>query len=162
MKRAILVAVVLGAAVGGYLYWSSDERQIRRLLDDVAEAVSQDDQSAGMMGLAEVAGLSRYLAADVTLIPGEPFPPITGAPEVVSTVGRLRAIMATVLLNLSNVQVTVDGRVASVSAAVRLTLRNVEGDERIEAREAVVTLEKRDAGWLITMARAERVRRPER
>jgi ketosteroid isomerase-like protein len=162
MKRAILGAVVLGVALGGYLYWTSDERRIRRLLDGVAEAVSQERESVGMTDLLEVAGLSRYLAPDVVLEPGEPFPPITGASEVVSTVGRLRATMATMRLEISDVQVAIDGHLASVNAGVRLTLRNVAGDERIEARRAVVALEKRDAGWLITMARGERVRRPER
>ena len=162
MKRAILVAVVLGVALGGYLYWTSDERRIRRLLDGVAEAISQESESGGVTDLLEVAGLSRYLAPEAALEPGDAFPPITGASEIVSTVGRLRATMATMRLEISDVQVAIDGRVASVNAAVRLTLRNLEGDERIEARRAVLALEKRDAGWLITMARAERVRRPER
>ena len=156
MKRALLVVVVAAVALGAYLYWTSDDRQIRRLLDSVAEAVSQEE-GAGVAGLAEVASLNRYLAPDVTLEPGEPFRPITGGPDVVSTVGRLRAVMTTVQLDLSDVKVEIDSPLASAYAVARLTLRDRDGNQRLEVRDVLVALEKRDAGWVITAARALRL-----
>jgi hypothetical protein len=151
--RVLLVVVALAAALGGYLYWTSDEQQIRRLLDDVADAVSQEE-GAGVTGLAEVAGLTRYFAQDVTLEPGEPFGAITGSADVVSTVGRLRTIMATVQLDISDPRITVDGATGSVHAMVTLTLRDREGTQRVEMRDVLVALEKLDAGWVISAARA--------
>ena len=47
-RRALLAAVALVAAIAGYRYWSSNERQIRRLLDGVAEAVSQEEGTAAV------------------------------------------------------------------------------------------------------------------
>ena len=154
-RRVILVVVALGAALAGYLYWASDERQIRRLLDGVADAVSQEEGAGGVAGLAEVAGLTQYLAQDVTFEPGEPFRPITGAQEIVSTAGRLRAVMTTVDLTFSDVQIAVDGSTASVRATARLALKDRNGDETEETRDAQIALEKRDAGWVVTTARAE-------
>src|SRR5204863_1570599 len=114
VKRVALIVVALGAVLAAYLYWSSDERQIRRLLDGVAEAVTQEEGAGGVVGLAEVAGLTRYLAPDVTFEPGAPFRPMAGAQDIVSTVGQLRAVMATVELTFSDIQVAVDGATASV------------------------------------------------
>jgi hypothetical protein len=151
--RIVFVVVALAAALGGYLYWTSNEQQIRRLLDNVADGVSQEE-GAGVTGLAEVAGLTRYFAPDVTLEPGEPFRAITGAADVVATVGRLRTIMATVQLDISDPRITVDGATGSVHAMVTLTLRDREGTQRVEMRDVLVALEKLDAGWVISAARA--------
>jgi len=155
MKRTALVVVALGAVLAGYLYWASDERQIRRLLDGVAAAVTQEEGAGGVVGLAEVAGLTRYLAPDVTFEPGAPFRAIDGAQDIVSTVGRLRAVMATVELTFSDIQVAVNGDTASVRTTARLTLRDRGGAQSIETRDAQIALEERDTGWVITTARAE-------
>ena len=155
MKRTALILAVLGAVLAGYLYWASDERQIRRLLDGVADAVTQEEGAGGVVGLAEVAGLTRYLAPDVTFEPGVPFRAIAGAQDIVSTVGRLRAVMATVELTFSDIQVAVDGGTASVRATAHLTLRDRDGGQSIETRDAQIALEERDTGWVITTARAE-------
>ena len=109
------------------------------------------------MGLAEVAGLTRYLAPDVTFEPGEPFRPLTGAQDIVSTVGRLRAVMTAVELTFSDIQIAVDGGTASVRTTARLTLRDRDGAQSVETREAQIALEDRDAGWVIASARALRV-----
>jgi ketosteroid isomerase-like protein len=155
-RRAIVIAVALAAAIAGYLYWASDERQIRRLLDGVADAVTQHEGEGGVAGLAEVAGLTRYLAPDVTFEPGAPFAPIAGAQDLVSTAGRVRAVMASVELTFADVQIAVDGHSASVRATARLALRDRNGDDSVETRDAQIALEKRDTGWVIATARAYR------
>ena len=44
----IAVVALLIAGVLGYRYWASDERQIARLLDNVADAVGQAEGEAGV------------------------------------------------------------------------------------------------------------------
>lgn len=154
MTRTAIVVAAVGAAIAGYLYWASDERQIRRLLDGVADAVTQEDGTGGVAALADVTGLTRYLAPDVAFEPGEPFGPITGAQDVVSTVGRVRAVMTTVELTFSDVQIAVDDGTASVRTTARLTLEDRNGDQSVETREALIALAERETGWVITTARA--------
>ena len=154
-RRAVLAAVALIAAIAGYLHWSSDERQIRRLLDGVADAVSQEEGADGVVGLAEVAALNRYLAPDVSFDPGEPFRPMTGPQDIVSTVGRIRAVMVSVQLTFSDIQVAIDGIKASVHARAQLTLRDRDHAESVETRDAEIALEERETGWVITAARAQ-------
>ena len=153
-RTAIIVAAV-GAAIAAYLYWNGDERQIRRLLDGVADAVTQAEGTGGVVALAEVTSLTRYLAPDVAFEPGEPFRPITGAQDVVSSVGRVRAVMATVELTFSDVQIAVDGSAASVRATARLSLRDRNGNQSVETRDALIALAERETGWVITTARAQ-------
>lgn len=153
-RRHIVVAVTVVAALGAYFYWVSDERQIRRLLGGVADAVTQHEGEGGVAGLADVASLARYLAPDATFEPGDPFGPINGAQEIVSTVGRLRAVMVRVELTFANAQIAVDGRTASVHTTARLALRDRNGDETVETRDALLALDKRDTGWVIATARA--------
>jgi hypothetical protein len=155
VKRPLIIVLALGAVIGGYLYWASDERQIHRLLDGVAAAVTQEEGTGGVVGLAEVAGLTRYLAPDVTFEPGAPFRTIAGAQEIVSTVGRVRAVMTTVELTFSDIEIAVDGGRASVRTTARLTLRDRDGAESVETRAAQIALEERETGWIITTARAQ-------
>jgi ketosteroid isomerase-like protein len=155
MKRVVLVVIAVSAAVAAYLYWASDERQIRRLLDGVADAVTQEEGTGGVAALAEVTGLTQYLAPDVAFEPGEPFRPMIGAQEVISTVGRVRAVMTTVELTFSDVQIAVDGSTASVRSTARLTVKDRNGDTSVETREALIALAERETGWVITTARAQ-------
>ena len=67
MTRVLLLVALLAACFLGYGYWASDERQIRRLLDDVADAVSQAEGEGGVAGLAEITSLNSYLTTDVTI-----------------------------------------------------------------------------------------------
>jgi ketosteroid isomerase-like protein len=155
VTRTVIIGAAVGAAIAGYLYWASDERQIRRLLDGVADAVTQEEGAGGVAGLAEVTSLTRYLAPDVAFEPGEPFRPVTGAQDVVSTVGRVRAVMTTVELTFADVQIAVDGSTASVRTTARLTLKDRNGDQSVETRDALIALAERETGWVITTARAQ-------
>jgi hypothetical protein len=82
---------------------------------------------------------------------------MTGAQNIVSTVGRLRTIMTTVRLDISEPQVEVAGKTASVRTTAQLILRDRDGADVVEARDVLVEVEKRDAGWVVTTARVRRV-----
>ena len=160
-RRTLLTMVVLAAVVAGYLYWASDERQIRRLLDNLADAVSQDEGQSGVGGFAEIASLTNYLAPDVAI---DATPPATatiaGASEVVSTVGRLRTLFPVLQLSIADAEVSVAvDDAATVHATATLTMRNREGEEAVETRTVVISLLKGEGRWVIGAVKA--VRGPE-
>lgn len=153
--RAVLVVAALVAAFVAYRAWNSDERQILRLLDAVAQTVSHDEPSAGVGALAEVAALTTYLAPDVTIDPGPPGPAMAGAQDVVSAAARLR--VATPMLRLAFVDVQVsdaEGGTARVQATVSLTMRSRDGGDVVDAREVVIDVRRIDGRWVIAAARA--------
>lgn len=156
-----MVGVALGIAVAACLYWYSDERQIRRLLNEVAASVSQEE-AMGMAGVAEVMGLKNLLAPDVTLDPGPPYTgTISGADQITSTIMKMRVLMPVVLLTFVDVQVAIDAAdSATVHATATITTRTTDGEQNVDAREIVLSLAKRDGRWVIAAVEAVPVLEP--
>jgi len=153
-----LVILALLACGLGYWYWSSDERQIRRLVDDVAEAVSQAEGEGGVAGLAEVAGLTNYLTVDVTIEATLPTraAALRGAQDVVSTVGRFRAVFPVVTLSFEDVMISVDSdSTATARAIARTEMRDKDGAREAEVWHVVLSFERRDGRWVIAHALGE-------
>ena len=147
MTRVLLLLLaLLAACFFGYRYWTSDERQIRRLLDDVADAVSQSEGEGGVAGLAEITSLNSYLTSDVTIeatLP-ESAGAIRGASEVVSTVGRFRAVFPVLTLSFEDAMIAIDSDSAATAQVIARTVRKGSGwrargrglDRRAVARAA--------------------------
>ena len=155
--------VLIAAAVLGYRYWTSDERQIRRLLDGVAEAVSQAEGEGGVTGLAEVAGLSNQLTPDVTVEVTLPTraAAIRGAQDVVSTVGRFRTVFPVVTLAFHNVIVSVaSDTTATVQAIATTERRDREGVREADVWRVQMSVEQRDGKWVIAHAMGEPLEEP--
>ena len=158
--RVLLAVALLAACVLGYRYWASDERQIGRLLDNVADAVSQAEGEGGVAGLAEVAGLSTYLTPDVTIEATLPTraAAIRGAQDVVSTVGRFRAVFPVVTLSFEDVMIAVDSDSTATARAIAQTeMRDKDGAREAEVWHVVLSFERRDGRWVIARATAEPV-----
>ena len=150
--KQLLTAVALVAAVAaGYLYWTSDERRIARLLDDVADAVSQGEGESGVAGLAEITSLTPHLAPDIEIdVSPPPSAVLRGAQDVVSMVGRLRAVFPVVQLTLADPRISVAAdRTAEVTGAATLVMRDKDGAEAVEARQVRISLVERDGRWVI-------------
>jgi hypothetical protein len=155
VKRAVAASVSLTVGLAAYLYWFSDERQIRRLLDDVASSVSQEE-AMGVTGMTEIAGLRTLLAPDVLIDPGPPYRGIVSGPEdVIAAVTRLRIRSPFVLLTFVDVEVSMDGSdAATVHATAKLSSRTTEGDQHFDAREVVLSIARRDGRWVLTAAKS--------
>ena len=156
MGKLLAVVGVAVAAVSIYLYWASDERRIARLLDDVTDAVSQAEGEGGVTGLAEITGLTPHLANEIAV---DVTPPesgqLRGAQDVVSMVGRLRAVFPIVQLTLIAPQITVaSDRTAQVTGSATLMMRNKEGEEAVETRSVTISLQERDGRWVIVYVSA--------
>lgn len=158
VKKGAALAAAVAIAVAAYAYWFSDERQIVRLLQAVAESASQDEPLA-MAGMAKVAGLRTLLAPDISIDPGPPAPgPITGAAEVMAAVTRLRSTFPVVHVRFEDIQVAV-GRdesgadsgagTAAVHTTLRVETRSAAGDESLDARELSLLVLRRDGRWVI-------------
>ena len=156
--RVLLALALLAACVLGYRYWASDERQIGRLLDNVADAVSQAEGEAGVTGLAEVAGLTNYLTADVTIEATLPAraAAIRGAQDVVATVGRFRAVFPVVTLSFDDAMISVDSdSTATVQAIARTEMRDKDGAREAQGWQVVLSLARRGGNWVIARGTAE-------
>ncbi len=153
--RLVVTIAALVAAAMAWQAWNSDERRIRRTLDAVAGIVSHDEPSAGVGALAEVAGLTTYLAPDVRIEPGAPVAPLAGSQDVVSTAARLRVAIPMLRLTFRDVEVSeVSGNAAHVQTEARVTRRDPDFGETTESRHVTIDVRQVDGQWVIAAVRA--------
>ena len=159
--RFALAIVLLGGAVGGYWWWNSPERQIRRTLDELARRASHDAPAQGLTAIAAVAGLREYLAEDVSLAPGEPYSPLNGRDTVLAAAARVRSVTPSLRMAFEDVRIALEpGGTATVHCTVTAALRDRAGQERIDARELTMTLQRSGGRWVLTHAASVNVLEP--
>ena len=84
-----------------------------------------------------------------------------GAQDVVSTVGRFRAVFPVVTLSFEDVMISVDSdSTATAQAIARTEMRDKDGASEAGAWHVVLSLERRDGSWLIARATAEPAAEP--
>jgi hypothetical protein len=159
----IAIALLLAAAIaGGYRWWNGPERQIRRVLIDVARAVSHEAPQQGLAGVAALAALQDQLAEDVVIEPGQPFGPIEGRDAAMMAAAKIRS--GTPAINLefidTKVSVAADGVNATVDTTLKAGLQDRAGQSSLDARELLVVLLNRNGRWVIRSVRAVNVLEP--
>jgi hypothetical protein len=162
LARVGLVVIVAAAAIGGYMWWSSPERQIRRVLAGVAEGFSHTGATTPLGAASAAADLQAYFAPDVRIDSGRPFGTLTGRDRVIGAAARLRTSTPAFRIELVDVQVTVgdDAESAGVDCTAVATLQDGAGQDTVDARELVMTLALVDGRWVITHASALDVLEP--
>lgn len=159
MTRLVRVAaagLVLLAAVAGWTWWNGPERQIRLLLEEIENALSEGDEPGGLARLAAGAALHRLLAADVVIEPEPPFQPLAGRDAVLGGAAMLRAAAPGMRVAFTDIGIGVapDGRSATVSATAKLTIPQGSGPSQVEAREVLVSVVLEDGHWVVSRAHA--------
>jgi hypothetical protein len=157
-----LMALVVAASVGAYLWWFSPERQIRRVLAGVAEGFTHDAPATGLSAVSAAAGLQPYFAADVTIEPGPPFGVVRGRDSVLAAAARLRSSTPAFRVEFVDVQINLssDAQSAAVGCTAMATLQDRAGQETVDAREVMITMNMVDGRWVITRARGVEVLEP--
>jgi hypothetical protein len=158
--------MLLGAAGFGaaYLWWSSPEREIRRVLDSVAEALSHDTPTSGLTAVSKVSSLQQYFSSDVTIEAGRPFPTVNGRDAVLAAAARLLSVAPALRVAFEDVQIDVadDEESAAVGCTAIGTQQDRAGQETVDARELRITMRLVDGEWVIAHARAIDVLEPVR
>lgn len=160
--RLVLVAVVLVAAVVGYRWWTSPERQVRRVLAGVADGLSHDAPASGLGAVAAASALQEYFSPDVTIESMRPTAAINGRDALLATAARLRSTMPSLRVEFVDLQITVgtDQQSGDVNCTAMATLQDRAGQETVDAREVIITMRVVDGRWVITRARAVEVLEP--
>lgn len=154
--RVVALGIVLVAAVGGWRWWNGPERQIRRLLAEIAVDLSPGGEQRGLRDVAAAAALSRRLAAGVIIEPGQPFQAIAGRDAAVAAASALRAAAPGMRVAFTDVRIGLapDGQGATVDATVTATIPDRAGAAQVEAREALLTVTLVDGHWIVSRASA--------
>jgi hypothetical protein len=162
IARAVLLAAGIAAAVAGYLWWYSPERQIRRVLDAVAQGFSHEAPVTGLAAVASASAIQPYFSPGVTVEPGRPFGAITGRDAVIAAAARVHSSTPAVQVQFEDVSITIapDERSATVDCTAMAAVQDRAGQETVDAREVIITMHLQDGRWVITRARAVDVLEP--
>ena len=155
------VAVVLFALVGAgvaYRYWPGEERDIRRHLSNLAEALTTPaDPENEAVRATRMAAIREYFAPDVRVLPVLAGPALVPEP-LFSREAVLRTIDETTRLGHISVQLidasvrlAADGAAADIAVVARVARADrVGGRQDVDLRRLEVTMAKTKGDWVIT------------
>ncbi len=162
IARPLFVLVLALAAVFGYRWWNSPERQINRALDGIAESLSHDRPADGLAAVAAAAGMQQYFTVDAAVEPGGSFSPLVGRDAILSAVATVHAATPSLQVELVDRQIAVDREqsVATVNCTASAKTRDRAGQESLDARQLVITLRLVEGHWLVARVTAVHVLEP--
>lgn len=149
----IVAAVLLTVMVAGivYRYWPSDEREIRRHLSNLAEALSTPGGETDVEHLTRVAALREYFAPEIQVkVVGEQ---TLSRDALIGIISRLAAPAGGFAVEFVDITVTLaqDHRSADVTLTARVASTNPQtAESTVDTRAAAGTMRKMDGDWVIT------------
>lgn len=164
--RLIVFAIGIAIIVATWQVWPSDQRRIRRLVDEMADVFDGRPIASDVERAARLAPLARALSPNIVI---EGFA-AEGAADAAVLRGRDSAMAAAMaalrlapglVITVNDVAVSVMPAAPTASAVVGLTIEGRAGDAALrDIREVRVTLEREDGTWLVTHLAPKAVRQP--
>jgi hypothetical protein len=152
VRVAIVAAALAGLAVG-YGWWNSPERQIHRMLSEVASVLSHDGVETDLRALAAVAALQTHLRPDVFIDLGRGSP-LQGRQDVMAMAARVRATSPMMHVQFFDPEISISGESSGTTrVTVQVTRRDDGGDEVAAAHVVSITLVREEGRWQVASAR---------
>jgi hypothetical protein len=160
----VVAAVLLAIMVAGivYRYWPSDEREIRRHLSNLAEALSVPGAESDVARLTRIAATREYFAPDVRIRVGSE--QIGSRDALIAAIGRWTPPPGGVAVEFVDVTVALadDHSYADVTLTAKVASTNIQtGEATVDVQGAAVQMRDADGDWVITTVEPrEAVQRP--
>jgi SnoaL-like domain len=152
--RAATAVAVLVAVTAGCWWWRNPERQIHRLLSDVASALTREGTETDLRALAAVASLQSRLAPDVSLDMGGGATPLRGRQKLISLAARARATNPMMRVQFFDAEIDLSGDSSGTTrVTVQITTRTATGEEVAAAHVVSIALVRAEGRWRVTSAR---------
>jgi len=150
----VVAAVLIAIMVGGiaYRYWPSDEREIRRHLSNLAEALSVPGDETEVARITRIAAMREYFAPDVRFRVGSE--QIVSRDALIAVIGRL-SLLSGVAVEFVDVTVALaeDHSSAEVTLTAKIASTNRQtGEKTLDVQGAAVQMRDTEGDWVITSA----------
>ena len=154
---SVYVAVVFAALFSyfGYQWWFNPSRAVKLRLGEVAAALSVPESETDLVRTARLARLRAYLAADIRVRAGTA--EVTTRDTATAIAAGWKPPPGGGDVHFADVQVFVESETsAHAYLAVELTsLDRESGHAMVDARDANVSLAKKNGDWVITAAESK-------
>ena len=151
----VVAAVMLTLLVAGitYRYWPDDEREVKRHLIHLAEALSVPGKETEVEHLTRVAALREYFATDVRVM--------ADGQEIASRdalIGMLLAWVAppggfTVEIENQRILLAEDHTSARIALTAKVVSKDLaDGQAVVDARDMDLVMARTESDWVITTA----------
>ena len=152
--RGLAAVLALVAAAGaGVWWWNRPARQIQRMLDDVASALTRPATESGLETLSAVATLRPLVAPDALVQIGESM--IHGRDAVITAAARARARPGAMRLRFFDPRVTfARDREANLVATAEVSVTTDAGAVEVVVYQVTATVQRPQDRWLVSSARA--------
>ena len=156
-KGSSYVVLVFLALFGyfGYQWWFNPARVVKHRLGAVAAALSVPESETEIARIARLAQLRSYLAEDVRIRAGAQ--QIDSRDAAIAVAAAWRPQPGSGDVHFADTQIFIESDTAAHAyLAVELTSMDREsGHPVVDARDASVSLEKRNGDWVITQAESK-------
>jgi hypothetical protein len=136
-----------------YQWWFNPTRAVQRRLNEIAAALSVAEDEPSVARVTRLAQLRKFLADDVRIRAGDG--ELASRDAIVGVVAVFTPPPGGWNVHFVDVQIKVDssGEAAAVHMAVEVNARDPRtGQPTVDAREAVVTMMRQNAGWVVATA----------
>lgn len=160
--RIVALLIVVGLVAGVWRWWNSPERQIQRALDGIAAALSHDEPATGLAAVSSAANLQEYLSEDAVIDGGSRTGAVSGRTAVVSAAARAIAAAPALRVEFVDVRIALDpgGQSATVDCTVSAAVQDRAGQETVDAREVMLTMNRVEGRWVVSRATVVQVLEP--
>lgn len=156
----VLLAIMLAGLA--YRYWPSDEREIRRHLSNLAEALSAPGAESEVARITRIAAMREYFAPDVRIRVGAE--QIVSRDALIAAIGRLSPPPGGVAVEFADVTVLLadDHASADVTLTARVASTDRQtGEKTLDLQGAAVQMRDAEGDWVITSVEPREIpRRP--
>jgi hypothetical protein len=151
----VVAVVLLGIMLAGlaYRYWPSDEREIRRHLSNLAEALSVPGTETDVARMTRVAAMREYFAPDVRIRVGSE--EIVTRDALMAAIARWSPPPGGVAVEFVDVTVALaeDHGSADVTLTAKIASTDRQsGEKTLDVQGAAVQMRDADGDWVITRA----------
>ena len=152
--KYVIAVFALLATYFVYVWWFSPTRAVKRQLGRLAATLSVPAGEAEIGRVTRLAQLRRYLAPDIHVTLGKGEMDIPSRDAILAAIATMRPPASGWDVQFVDVQVTVDSDDAA-RAYMTVEVRSEDartGERSLDARDARLTLTKRDGEWVVTTA----------
>jgi len=149
---SVFVAAVFVLLAGYFTYqwWFNQNRVVKRRLGELAATLSVPAGEPDLERIARLARLRQYLADEIRVTRGRSGAELTSREAIVATAASWTPDGGG-SVDFVDVDVKLDGESARAYVTAEVTTREPGSEERtFDSREAVLSVVKRDRGWVVS------------